>query len=561
MKQFACFRLDTVNECLWRGDEQLTLTPRPFAVLRYLAENPRRLVTHDELLEALWPETYVQPQVLRTYVLELRKLLGDNLIEPRFIQTVHKRGYRFVADVHEVQEKQLTLANARIAGREEELAILRSHLERALQGKRQIVFLTGDAGTGKTALIDAFCAQVCSDGGLCMARGHSLEGFGGKEPFYPVREALSQLEKPLPESPVHGWLEGKSAAPALGLLSESVEALAHNRALLLVLEDLHWADAFTLDLVSALARRRTKARLLLVASYPASAISAAAPLKELKQDLITRRLASELALGPLNRQAVKDYLLRELQTDALPAGLASFVHQHSEGNALFMVATLNHLRAQRLLLLEDCRWQLQAPLAQLEIGVPGGLAGMIELQLEHLTLDERRLLEAGSIVGSIFPAWAAAAALGKDLLEIEDQCEALGRRVRLLSPAGQDELPDGCSSTFYVFAHALYREALYAGQSASRRTQSHLRIAEKLRTLFAGRQDDVALELAAHYQAAGEWTQAIQALQAAARQARHRGMEHAAAALLDRALALRHHLNATEAALLQRTPHVRQKKY
>src|ERR1017187_9724803 len=101
MKQFGSFGLDTSNECLWRDGAQIALPPKPFAVLRYLVENPGRMITHDELLDALWPETYVQPQVLRTYVLELRKVLGDDAGQPRFIQTMHKRGFRFVSLVTE----------------------------------------------------------------------------------------------------------------------------------------------------------------------------------------------------------------------------------------------------------------------------------------------------------------------------------------------------------------------------------------------------------------------------------------------------------------------------
>src|SRR6516164_635159 len=104
MKQFDSFRLDTSNECLWNSGVQIALPPKPFAILRYLVENPGRLITHDELLDALWPETYVQPQVLRTYMLELRKVLGDDAGAPRFIQTVPKRGYCFVASVGEAAE-------------------------------------------------------------------------------------------------------------------------------------------------------------------------------------------------------------------------------------------------------------------------------------------------------------------------------------------------------------------------------------------------------------------------------------------------------------------------
>src|ERR1700742_1967816 len=104
MKQFGCFQLDTRNECLWQNGTRIGLTPKPFAVLRYLVENPQRLVTHDELLDKLWPETYVQPQVLRTYMLELRKVLGDDATQPRYIQTLPKRGYRFLACVTERSE-------------------------------------------------------------------------------------------------------------------------------------------------------------------------------------------------------------------------------------------------------------------------------------------------------------------------------------------------------------------------------------------------------------------------------------------------------------------------
>src|ERR1700693_655806 len=99
MKVFPPFRLDPVNQCLWRGDARITLVPKVFAVLTYLVEHPGRLVTQDELLEAIWPETYVQPEVLRTYILELRRILGDRPKESLFISTFPKRGYQFVAPV------------------------------------------------------------------------------------------------------------------------------------------------------------------------------------------------------------------------------------------------------------------------------------------------------------------------------------------------------------------------------------------------------------------------------------------------------------------------------
>jgi TolB-like protein/DNA-binding winged helix-turn-helix (wHTH) protein/Flp pilus assembly protein TadD len=99
MKSFQSFRLDTTNQCLWNGDKRVRIPPKAFDVLRYLVENPGRLVTQDELLEALWPETYVNPEILRKYILDIRKILGDRPDRPVFIETVTKRGYRFVAPV------------------------------------------------------------------------------------------------------------------------------------------------------------------------------------------------------------------------------------------------------------------------------------------------------------------------------------------------------------------------------------------------------------------------------------------------------------------------------
>src|SRR5262244_3038626 len=99
MKVFGPFRLDTVNLCLWRAEDRVFLTPKAFDVLRYLVEHADRLVTQDEILEALWPETYVNPEGIRKYILEIRKVLGDQANQPLFIQTLPKRGYQFVAQV------------------------------------------------------------------------------------------------------------------------------------------------------------------------------------------------------------------------------------------------------------------------------------------------------------------------------------------------------------------------------------------------------------------------------------------------------------------------------
>ena len=277
--------------------------------------------------------------------------------------------------------------------------------------------------------------------------------------------------------------------------------------LILVFEDLHWADHSTLDLISALARRRAQAKLMLIATYrPADISEGQHPLKGLKQDLVTRKLCVEIALRPLTKAAVTEYLVRELES-----AQATFRAEQLSPSAFRRKSAFHDRRARTfdfaraICAGRTMLWQLASPLAEIDMGVPAALSELIELQIERLDPADQRLLEAASLIGVIFPAWAAAAALNGDLEEIEDQYEKLTRRLHFLNPAGHDELPDGTQSAFYVFAHSLYREVLYKRQSSSRRARRHRRVAEKLLQLFAGREQAVAAEIANHFEAAGDW--------------------------------------------------------
>jgi predicted ATPase len=581
MKQFGEFGLDTLNECLWRSDTPIALPPKPFAVLRYLVEHPGRLITHDELLEALWPETYVQPQVLRTYMLELRKVLGDDAAQPRFIQTIPKRGYRFAASVVESADLAAILsesappifpqreAGTGIVNRDEEIARLRAQFELAAGGQRQVVFVTGEAGIGKTALVDAFCEQAATGCAANSARGQCVEGFGGKEEYYPVTEALRQIcashegDKAcrILARMAPAWLAAighestSGVQPAAGNrmpgdLCAALEEMVAEKLLVLVFEDLQWADDSTLHLVSALARRRTHAKLLLIATYRPQDLATEHPAKGLKQDLRMRRLCTEIALAPLAKPAVRELVSRELQQQELPPRLASFVHRRSEGNPLFVIAILEHLIARDYLVPEEAggliRWVQTAPDEEMEASLPDGLAQMIDLELSRLNEQEQRMLEAGSLMSVAFPSWAVAAALEMDPAETEEACQELARRLYFVERAGEDELPDGTRSTFYVFAHGLYREVLSRKQTEARRAKRHIRIAERLAELFPGREGTVAREMAMHYEAAGNWQRALAALRTAARHALERQAHAEAAELLERALQLTQNLHESE---------------
>jgi DNA-binding winged helix-turn-helix (wHTH) protein len=576
MKQFESFRLDTVNGCLWRDGTQIALPPKPFAVLCYLAEHPGRLITHDELLDALWPETFVQPQVLRTYMLELRKVLGDDAGQPRFIQTQPKRGYRFVAEVTERGAAErgapCEVKPAGFVNRSDELVRLRAEFEAMAGGQRRMVFITGDAGIGKTALVDAFCRQESFPAPAAVARGQCVPGVGGKEEYYPVMEALGQLCASADGDLVcrvlsriaPAWLSrlgrpagtaaGDAQVPAQdrmpGDLCAALEELAASTPLIVVLEDLHWADDSTLNLISALARRRAPARLMVLGTYRPRSVAAGHPLRALKQDLRVRKLCEEIALAPLTRTSVQQLLSGELKQDVLPGGLSAFIHRHSEGNPLFAIAILEHLIAQGCLACDDkdgaTAWDLRTPLEDAGTGVPDELAQMVELEIERLSPLEQSVLEAGSLTAVAFPAWAVAAALEKDAAEIEELCDELARRVHFVERAGQDELPGGGSSNFYVFGHGLYREVLYQRQAGSRRARGHERIAARLGELFAGREADVAREMATHYEAAGNWQRAATALNAAARHAELRKAHAEAAELREHAQRLAKNVSGGE---------------
>src|SRR5271154_1740701 len=128
MKIFPPFRLDPANHCLWRNEERILMAPKVFSVLKYLVDNSGRLVTQEEILEGLWKETYVQPEVLRKYILEIRRVLEDQAKQPRFIATYPKRGYQFIAPVTEETSlpgsRQHIEGNGSLVGRDQALAEL-----------------------------------------------------------------------------------------------------------------------------------------------------------------------------------------------------------------------------------------------------------------------------------------------------------------------------------------------------------------------------------------------------------------------------------------------------
>src|ERR1700730_9555951 len=141
MIEFPSFHLDTVNECLWRrresvGDERLLLPPKAFRLLRYLVEHAGRLVTEEELLRAVWPRAYVQPEAVKAQIYLIRTTLGDDARAPRYIETLPRRGYQFIATIRDRlgAHATTTRTHRHLVGRDRALAELRTSLLTASRG-------------------------------------------------------------------------------------------------------------------------------------------------------------------------------------------------------------------------------------------------------------------------------------------------------------------------------------------------------------------------------------------------------------------------------------------
>ncbi len=331
-------------------------------------------------------------------------------------------------------------------------------------------------------------------------------------------------------------LLGATRERMLREMAELVEALTAEVPLVLVLEDLHWSDAATIDLISLIARRREPARLLLIGTHrPADARVIERPVKEVQLELESRGKGHELSLALLGEAAVADYLGERFPDSAFPRELARVIHRRTEGNPLFMVTVMDDLLARGLIATRERTWELGAPLEEVELDVPESLRQMIERQISRVGRDEQRILEAGSVVGMEFSAASVAAAIEWKLADVEERLDELAQRQLFLRSHGTREWPDRTVATRYGFVHALHRNTLYQRLSPARRRELHQAIGEREEAGYGDRVRDVAAELAAHFGEAGDDERAVRYLQLAAGTALRRHANREAVGYLARA--------------------------
>jgi hypothetical protein len=446
-------------------------------------------------------------------------------------------------------------------------------LTRAAGGARQFVFVTGEAGIGKTRLVDAFLAQVAETGAADIARGLCIEYHGSGEPYLPVLDAVGRLcrgpqvhqtvavlgqyaptwlaEMPgvasarAPEAPQPLAL-GATRDRMLREMADALEALTADRPLVLVLEDLRWSDHATLDLIAWLARRREPARLLVLGTYrPIDLIVRAHPLRAVAGELALHGLSEEIPLELLSEEDVAGYLALRLPGGRVSEELARVTHERTDGNPLFVVAVVDALVQQGWLVETGTRWQLKPGAEAAAARVPPSLQEMVEHLFDNLTSERQRILESASVVGPEFSAAAAAAGNDGELRLVEDQCAELARRDRFLVAAGIEAWPDGTIAGRYRFVHALYQHVVYERLSPGRRAQLHRRIGARVEAGYRERAGERAAELARHFREAREAPRAVVYLRQAAENALQRSAYHESSAHLIQGLELLQELPET----------------
>ncbi len=572
--RFLEFSLDAANARLQRGAQVIPLRPKTLAVLVHLSGRPGQLVTKAELLDAVWPETAVGEWVLTSCVQELRRALADNPRRPRAIETAHGHGYRFVAAVAIGGSRDASPdgepASGAMVGRERDLATLDGWLRPALGRVRQVGFVAGDPGIGKTTLVDAFCARLPADEVL-IARGQCIEHHGSGEPYLPVLEGLGRLCAAPAGAPLvallrrHAptWLAqlpalldaaeaealqrrliGSTRERMLREMAALVEAL--EQPLVLVLEDLHWSDYATLDLISALAERRDPAGLVIIGTYrPVDVVLREHPFKTVRRELLAHGRCRELWLELLSEESVAAYLRARCPGLAAAERLARAVYDRTDGNPLFVVNVVEYLVAAGALRETDGTWALALDVDKVVVDVPQGLRQMIAAQLERLDETDLGVLEVASVGGRTFSAALVAAALDVDDVEIETRLERLARAQQLVRAAGESAWADGTVAGRYELTHSLYQTVLYERVPPARRRRLHQRIAMRLHAGYGDHAADNAAELAFHFEAGGQPDRAVAFLEEGAARAGRRSADREAVALLEHGLALLEGLPAT----------------
>ncbi len=459
-------------------------------------------------------------------------------------------------------------------GRGRELDQLSGLAAAAADGQGHLVTLGGEPGTGKSTLLAALLRRVRSEQPAALvALGRAAEHFASAEPYSPFLDALGDLLSGPAREPIaralalHAptWaahfpalatsgsgrdegLEGRRSRDRMPReLAALLEELGRHAPVVLGLEDLHWADPASVDLLAFLAPRLSELPVLIAATYrPADIEVERHPLRALLAGLAQGTLPwIEVPPPPFGRAEVGAFLARELGV-APPEELVEFALRRTEGNPLFLSALLAHLLSTGAVERVSGQVLLRRSLPSIERIVPEGIAAVIRQKVERLDGADRRLLDAASVEGETFAATVLSRLIEEEEADVEDRLRSLAERHRLIEAAGEVEYPDGSASLRFRFKHSLYQHAFYDELAPKRRELWHRRVAEQLERLHAPRPASALAQLAVHWEKGREFRRAIEKNLAAADVAAWRNPKDARP-YLDKALSLASRLPEAEA--------------
>lgn len=406
-------------------------------------------------------------------------------------------------------------------GREAELRQLQSLHAAAVGGSGSVVFISGEAGLGKTTVVEEFLDRIGNPPGtVWIGRGRGSERLAETDAFVPVYECLdllaqgqdgSQLMQVM-QSTAPGWYAriapGADEARVTSqerLRREFVqlfEKLAQIRPVVLFFDDLHWADVSTCDLLAYLGTRIQTMRILILMAYRTAEVQRAQhPFLSLRISLDRAGTAQELPLALLTLDHTAQYLALHFPQNRFPDAFAALLQERTEGNPLFLTDLLRYLRDRRKLLEQDGHWQLERPLEELRQVIPSGVSNMIRVKLDQFTEADRHLLLCAAAQGMEFDSAVISQVLDRDAADVEERLRELAVVQGYLDLVGEPEFPNQTFSVRYRFVHVFYLDALLAMLAPTRRAAYSLSIGRTLVSLLGAASRGVAAKLALLFEA------------------------------------------------------------
>ena len=398
--------------------------------------------------------------------------------------------------------------SAPLIGRDAELGELSRHWQDASAGRRRVVVLVGDPGIGKTRLAAEFCRGAHAQGGLVLLGRCYEESLSPYQPFVEaLRDYVSQtsidelrlqlgphrptLAKLVPELLGQGHEIGYTATESPDreqfLLFEAVASLlraaSEEHPLILVLDDLHWADAPTMQLLRHLVRTTEQVRLLILGNYRESEVDDEHPLGRALAELRRARALASISLAGLGEEQVVALIASRVGQSAPPA-VARSIAERTEGNPFFVEELLRDASS-------DEGWS--DTLARIEL--PQSVKDVLLRRLRRLDETCRRVLAIAAVAGREFTLELVERVAAMPAEEVAESLEdAIAARI----------VEEADSIGRYSFAHALIRETIYEQLSRTRRAQLHRIIGEAIESNLGKRAVDSASELAYHFSEAGD---------------------------------------------------------